>query len=42
MNNKSFLALLSTDRQLRVIFSGVVISAIALLSVAVTAGVWYL
>jgi hypothetical protein len=42
MNNKSFLTLLTTDKQLRVIFSGMVISVIALLFVAVTAGIWYL
>lgn len=39
---KKLLAILSSDRQLRAIFSGVVLAAVALLGVAVTAGIWYL
>ena len=42
MNNKNLLILLSTDKLLRLIFSGVILSAIALLTLAITAGVWYL
>lgn len=42
MNSKKLLARLTSDRQLLAIFSGVVLSAIALISVAVTAGIWYL
>lgn len=40
--NKKLLAILSGDRQLRAIFSGVILAAVALLGVAVTAGIWYL
>jgi hypothetical protein len=42
MNNKNLLALLSGDRQLRAIFSGVILAAVALIGVAITAGFWYL
>ena len=40
--NKKLFAILSGDRQLRAIFSGVVLAVVALLGVAVTAGIWYL
>ena len=39
--NRNLFAILSGDRQLRAIFSGIVLTAIALLVVAITAGVWY-
>ena len=42
MNNKKGLAIFGGDRQLLGLFFGVVLSALALISVAVTAGVWYL
>ena len=42
MNNKKLLAILSGDRQLRAIFSGVILAAVALIGVAITAGFWYL
>jgi hypothetical protein len=42
MNNKKLLNVLGGDRQLLGLFSGVVLSAFALLSVVVAAGVWYL
>jgi hypothetical protein len=37
-----FTAVISHDRQLASLFSGMVLSVIGLLSVAVTAFVWYL
>jgi hypothetical protein len=42
MNNKKLLNIIGGDRQLMGLFSGVVLSAFALLSVVVAAGVWYL
>ena len=42
MNNKKGLKLFGGDKQLLGLFCGVVISAFALISVVVTAGVWYL
>ena len=42
MNNKNLLILLSTDKLLRLIFGGVILSAIALITLAITAGIWYL
>jgi hypothetical protein len=42
MNNKNLLTILSGDKQLRAIFSGVIIAAVALVGVAVTAGFWFL
>jgi hypothetical protein len=42
MNSKRFLSLLIRDRQLLAMFSGMVFSFMALLSLTVTAGIWYL
>ncbi len=42
MNNKKLLSILGGDKQLLAMFSGVILCAVALLSMAVTAGVWYL
>jgi hypothetical protein len=42
MNNKRLLNLLSMDRDLRAIFSGIILTSVALISMAVTAGIWYL
>ena len=42
MNNKKRLSLFGGDKQLLGLFFGVVLSSAALLSVAVTAGIWYL
>ncbi len=42
MNSKRLLALLSGDKQLLATFSGMIFSFVALLSLAVTAGIWYL
>lgn len=42
MNSKNLVNLITRDRQLVSLFSGMVLAAIALLSVAITAGVWYL
>jgi hypothetical protein len=42
MNGKSLLTILCGDRQLRAIFSGVIVAAAALIGVAVTAGFWFL
>jgi len=42
MNKKKLLNILGGDRQLLGLFSGAVLSACALLSVVVTAGIWYL
>ncbi len=39
--NRNLFAILSGDRQLRAIFSGIVLTTVALLGVAVAAGVWY-
>jgi hypothetical protein len=41
MNNKNFLTLISTDKELKALFIGIVICGIALLTAAVTAGAWY-
>ena len=42
MNNKKHLTIFGGDKQLLGLFCGVVLSACALLSVVITAGVWYL
>jgi hypothetical protein len=42
MNKKNFMDILCIDKELRAIFSGVILSAVALASVAITAGIWYL
>ncbi len=40
-NRKKLLAILGDDRELLTLFSGVVLSGIALVTLAVTAGIWY-
>lgn len=42
MNSKRFLTLLIGDKQLLATFSGMVFSFVVLISLAVTAGIWYL
>ncbi len=42
MNNRKLLTLLRVDRQLLAMFSGILFSFVVLISLAVTAGVWYL
>ena len=42
MNRKNLLNLLHQDRQLMKLFTGMVVSVAVLISLAVTAGVWYL
>ncbi len=42
MNNKKLSNLLRGDRQLLAMFSGILFSFVVLISLAVTAGVWYL
>lgn len=42
MNSKRFLTLLTGDRQLLATFSGMVFSFVAIISLAIMAGIWYL
>jgi hypothetical protein len=42
VNKKNLIAILSIDKELQAIFSGVILSAVALVSVAIAAGIWYL
>ena len=42
MNRKNLVKLMTRDRQLLSLFSGMVLSAAVLVSLAVTAGIWYL
>lgn len=43
MNNISkFVAVLKNDRKLLAMFSGLVLDAVILIGLAVTAGIWYL
>ena len=42
MNSKNLVNLITRDRQLMSLFSGMVLSLVVLVSLAVTAGVWYL
>jgi hypothetical protein len=39
---RKLTAVLHDDRQLLKLFSGIILTAVALLSIAVTAGIWYL
>ena len=41
-SNKRFLAVLGSDRELLAIFSGIVLTGIALISLMITAGICYL
>ena len=42
MNNKNLLAILSGDKELKFIFSGIIMAAVALIGVAAAAGFWFL
>jgi hypothetical protein len=42
MTTKNVIKLLGTDKQLTTILTGIVFSGVALVSLIVTAGVWYL
>ena len=42
MNSKKILTILNKDRQLLAMFSGIVFSVVAMISLAVTAGICYL
>ncbi|MFC1905286.1 hypothetical protein ACFLXL_00575 [Chloroflexota bacterium] len=42
MNRKNLANILFQDRQLMTLFSGIAMSVVALISLVVTAGVWYL
>lgn len=42
MTSKNLIKLLGSDRQLLTIMSGIICSGIALVTLVVTAGVWYL
>jgi hypothetical protein len=43
MNNRSrFLGLIGHDRGLLALFGGIVVVAVIMLSLAITAGIWYL
>jgi hypothetical protein len=42
MTNKNIFKLLGTDKQLVTILTGILFSGVALVSLVVTAGVWYL
>ena len=42
MNSKNLVNLITRDRQLMSLFSGMVLSVVVLVSLAVAAGVWYL
>ncbi len=42
MNSKSLVNLITRDRQLLKLFSGMVLSVVVMVSLAVTAGIWYL
>jgi hypothetical protein len=42
MNSKNLLNILRVDRQLLAMFSGILFSFVIMISLAVTAGIWYL
>jgi hypothetical protein len=42
MHKKNLIEVLHGDRELLVIFSGIILTAVAMLSLAITAGIWYL
>jgi hypothetical protein len=42
MNKKNLITVLQDDRELLAIFSGIILTGVAMLSVLVTAGIWYL
>lgn len=42
MNKKNLITVLHDDRELLAIFSGIVLTGVAMLSLLVTAGIWYL
>ena len=42
MNKKNLVNLIRQDKQLKTLFSGMVMSLVFLVSLVVTAGVWYL
>lgn len=42
MNRKNLVNLITRDRQLLRLFSGMILSVAIMISLAVTAGVWYL
>jgi len=42
MKTKKLTAVLNDDRQLIGLLSGIILTAVALVSLAVTAGIWYL
>jgi hypothetical protein len=42
MNNIKLMTILSTDKVLAAIFSGIVVCAISILSIAIVAGTWFL
>lgn len=41
MTSKNIFKLLGTDKQLVKILSGIICSGVALVSIVITAGVWY-
>jgi hypothetical protein len=43
MNNRNrFLGLIGHDKELLALFGGIVVVAVIMLSLAITAGIWYL
>ena len=40
-NRKVIVAALREDRELKALFTGIIISAIGILAMAITAGIWY-
>jgi hypothetical protein len=42
MSKKNLIVVLHDDRKLLSLFSGIILTAVAMLSLAVTAGTWYL
>ena len=42
MNRKNLVNLITRDRQLLRLFSGMILSVAIMVSLAVTAGIWYL
>lgn len=42
MNRKNLVNLITRDRQLMRLFSGMILSVAIMVSLAVTAGIWYL